>query len=703
MQLTLIEKQETAPAVRLRLTANSNDMRQQKNHLLLFILFAVNITVAQAQVQSIADSLEAVYKKTPEADTARFELLKELSFHEIKDLKKGLGYATELVSLSEKKRNKNYLRMGYFLKGTKLRLMGNLQEALAAYFTSAQMASDMNDTNAEGESYGAIADTYSVGNNHFTAIAYYNKAIGILRKAGNEVSLASALSNAGDEFLNTKKYDSALLYFEEAKVIFDKANYSSGIAYSLGNIGMANAGIGRKTLAEKNMNDAIGLLTQLQDYYPICVYLNSIAEIYEGNGDNGTALQYTARSLQLATAYGLKEQAADASYKLSTLYEKTGQYKQALHYHQQYIAYRDSINNISTVQKMADLRTDFEVSQKQAEVNRLSEQKKSERKLTISLGIISVLAIIILGILFKYYRNKQHAVQVLQMQKQQTEEQKAKAENALEVLQVTQKQLVQSAKMVSLGELTAGIAHEIQNPLNFVNNFSELSIDLLDELKDATVQQLPASKKADAEEIMKVLTDNLKKINDHGKRADSIVKGMLQHSQASTGNKEMADINNLADEYLRLSYQGHRAKDKSFTAAVNTHFDSSLGRIEIVPQDIGRLLLNIYNNAFYSLHKKKQFSSHSFDPMITVSTKKKGNSVQITVTDNGTGMPAGITDKIFQPFFTTKPTGQGTGLGLSLGYDIVKAHGGEIRVETKEGEFATFIIDLPVAGPWKNA
>jgi ligand-binding sensor domain-containing protein/signal transduction histidine kinase len=270
-------------------------------------------------------------------------------------------------------------------------------------------------------------------------------------------------------------------------------------------------------------------------------------------------------------------------------------------------------------------------------------------------------------------------------------------EKAYTELKATQAQLIQSEKMASLGELTAGIAHEIQNPLNFVNNFSELNAELIEELKK---EKSKSERDENLEnELIKDIADNEQKIIHHGKRADAIVKGMLQHSRGSAGKKEPTDINALADEYLRLSYHGLRAKDKTFNATIHTDFDQGIGLINIIPEDIGRVLLNLYSNAFYAapLSPEEGFKDPSYrhEPTIWVSTRKVGDKVLISVRDNGPGIPPKVLDKIFQPFFTTKPTGQGTGLGLSLSYDIVKAHGGEIKVETKEGQGSVFVIHLP--------
>jgi C4-dicarboxylate-specific signal transduction histidine kinase len=291
-------------------------------------------------------------------------------------------------------------------------------------------------------------------------------------------------------------------------------------------------------------------------------------------------------------------------------------------------------------------------------------------------------------------------VQVAQRTSELTR-QKEELLHTLEELKSTQSQLIQSEKMASLGELTAGIAHEIQNPLNFVNNFSDVNRELLAELKGEI-------EKGNTDEV-KALADNLieneEKINHHGKRADAIVKGMLQHSRKSSGQKEPTDINILTEEYLRLSYHGLRAKDKTFNATMKTDFDETIGKINVIPQDIGRVLLNLFNNAFYAVSEKKKHQPENYEPTVFVSTKRLGGNVEICVKDNGSGIPRNIIDKIFKPFFTTKPTGEGTGLGLSLSYDIIKAHGGTLKVETVSAELekdgkddggTEFIITLPV-------
>jgi signal transduction histidine kinase len=306
------------------------------------------------------------------------------------------------------------------------------------------------------------------------------------------------------------------------------------------------------------------------------------------------------------------------------------------------------------------------------------------------------------------FAQEQEKQQILASQTETLEKQvmkrTAQLKQSLEELKSTQAQLIQSEKMASLGELTAGIAHEIQNPLNFVNNFSEVNKEMLAELKE----EINKGNYDDAKIIANDIEVNEEKINYHGKRADSIVKGMLQHSRKSSGQKEPTDINAVCDEYLRLSYHGMRAKDKNFNAVpmemgIKTDFDISMEKINIVPQDIGRVLLNLFNNAFYAVNEKRKNLSgledltglRNYKPLVLIQTKKINNKIEIIVSDNGKGIPQNIVDKIFQPFFTTKPTGEGTGLGLSLAYDIItKEHNGNLKVESKEGEGTQFIVQL---------
>ncbi len=667
-----------------------------KYYFLLISFLWLIFPMAYGQNQKVADSLTIIYDRGMLSDEERLELLNKLSFNELKDLNLSLKYAEELIDLSSKMGNIAYLRRGYFQKGNKKRLFGDLEEAMDAYIKSAEVARLEKNKVGEGNAFGAIADIYSMSNNHPNARLYYNKAIAILRESKDSVALASAILNAGDEFRISQIYDTAYAYFEESEAIFEKLNYLIGKAYSVGNIGMVYASTGDSKQAETKIKEAIDILDKLEDYYPICVYLVSMADIYNEKGDEQAALNYAAKSLELAQKYGLKEQIRDANLKLSELYDQSGNSAESYRYFKNYIVYRDSLNNIKTVQTMANLRTDFEVSQKQLEVDRLSRQRQNQRW-----GLITIAGILFTTVvlLFMFYRNNK----IKQKANVQLQEQKMKVETALINLKATQAQLIQSEKMASLGELTAGIAHEIQNPLNFVNNFSEVSNELIEEMKE----ELASGDVHEAIEIAGDIKQNLEKINQHGKRAESIVKGMLLHSRGSSGKKELTDINALCNECLRLSYHGFRAKDDAFNAEFKTDLDADLPKIDVIPQDIVRVLLNLINNAFQAVSSKTLSTEQAglaqggsdYKPIVTVSTKLSTlegglRGVKITVRDNGPGIPNEIKDKIFQPFFTTKPAGQGTGLGLSLSYDIVKAHGGELKVESRGGEGAEFIIKL---------
>ena len=671
-----------------------------KKGVLVFIVgLYITAQATFAQLSTI-DSLTAIYKRDTAGTPAKLELLNNLAYYETRDFNKAFQYAEELVSLSTKVKDDKYLRKGYFSKGNIKRLAGKTGEALHWYLKSAELAIKMNNIKAEGESYIGIGDAFAVANNADLVKFYYNKAIITLKKTSqlsrdDSINLASLLNNVGDAYRRFKNYDSALIYLNDAVFLFNKLYDLKGRAYSLGTIGMVYANIGKNTLAEKNMSEAMAILESSHDYSAICAFLLSIADLYKEKKDNTTALKYTFKSLQLAEKHGVIEQGRDASLAMSQLYENNGVHGDALLYYKKHIIYRDSISNIVVERSMNNQRYNYEMSQNQIQVDRLNQQNRDKKKLNLALGVILGLALITSVVLFRNFQNKQKAYQVLAVQKKETEAQKLKAEEALATLQVTQNQLIQTAKMASLGELTAGIAHEIQNPLNFVNNFSELSVELLSELKEETLNKLPENNRLQAETLMKDLSSNLKKITDHGKRADAIVKGMLQHSRTSTGTKEATNINALAQEFLRLSYHGIRAVDKEFVVNCIADFDKRIGKIDIIPQDIGRVLLNLLNNAFYAVREKKKQMHINYEPQVSITTKRLTHLVEIAIKDNGIGIPSKLLNKIFQPFFTTKPTGEGTGLGLSLSYDVIKAHGGEIKINTKEGEFTEFKILLP--------
>lgn len=360
--------------------------------------------VISAQDQKIADSLAIIYRQQSLPDTAKLELLRNLAFNESRNLTLGLQYAEELIELSSKLNNSLYLYRGYLQKGNKKRMLGDLEDALEAYIQGAEAARSAQYLKGVGSTYGAIADIYGISGNHQNAISYYRRSINMLRQIKDSLGLAAAILNAGDEFLNKKFFDSAYAYFIEADQLFSALDYSIGRAYAAGNLGMVFHHRGEHQRAEQKMHAAIAILEEAGDYYPICVYLLSIADIYKNKGDVNAAISYARRSLDMAQQHALKDQISAAFQKLSILYEQRGQAAIALDHYKQYILYRDSVNDISTVQKLADLRTDFEVSLKQREVDLLNREKSIQQFKVGALSIILVLCLIILGILIWYSR-----------------------------------------------------------------------------------------------------------------------------------------------------------------------------------------------------------------------------------------------------------------------------------------------------------
>jgi len=422
--------------------------------------------------------------------------------------------------------------------------------------------------------------------------------------------------------------------------------------------------------------------------------LEGMAKLFQQKGQVDSALHYARGALNIIQQNQIQLQVwgestntflADICPLIAELYKSNNQLDSAYKYLHLSITVKDSLYSVNKVRQFQNLSFNESLRQQQEEQQSRAAQQQYETRIKMYCLITIIASIMILAfVLYRNNKQKQKANTLLQSQKREIETTLAELKN-------TQKQLIQSEKMASLGELTAGIAHEIQNPLNFVNNFSEVNKELLFEMKD----EIKKGKMNEVDAIADSVISNEDIINHHGKRADAIVKGMLQHSRSSAGMKESTDVNALADEYFRLAYHGLRAKDKEFNAIMNTDFDKSIGKINIVPQDIGRVLLNLYANAFYAVSEKKKQRPVGYEPTVSVVTKKLADKVEISVKDNGKGIPKKVVDKIFQPFFTTKPTGVGTGLGLSLSYDIIRAHGGEIKVDSKEGEGAEFIIEVP--------
>jgi signal transduction histidine kinase len=492
----------------------------------------------------------------------------------------------------------------------------------------------------------------------------------------------------GRIYYNLHQLDSARFYTTQAYQLalkpIDRQSQSEALTL-LGNI---VADEGQK---EKAINYYLLAIEQGKLYNSSSViaenYLH-IADVFYRHQQADSGIYYARKAFDLAGQLGSTYIIADASDLLVKLFQKTGHTDSALKYLETVVTAKDSLYIQNKNQQLQTIEFN---EQLQKQESHAKQQKFISQVRTYILTAGLALLVLICIFLLVNIRRKQ---QVNKLLNQRSE----KIQRTLAELETTQSQLIQKEKMASLGELTAGVAHEIQNPLNFINNFSEVSMEIAKELKEElSVLDIDTNEKNNLKSIADDLVQNQQKIMDHGQRADAIVKGMLQHSRNAPGEREPININILADEFLRLSYYGIKAKDKNFNAVFKTDFDENIGKINVVPQNIGRVLLNLFNNAFYSVAEKKEKLKGSFEPTVWVTTKKKDGKIEICVKDNGFGIPQDIINKIFQPFYTTKPSGHGTGLGLSLSYDIiVKEHGGTLNVESKEGEYAQFILGLPM-------
>ncbi len=523
--------------------------------------------------------------------------------------------------------------------------------------------------------YQILGVLYANSNNYEKAWRYHLMGRKYADESGN-LAIQSILNlTINRVYLNLKKNDSALI---SINVAYDKA-MQSGFKRYLGSIllnkGRTYAAMGNTTLANEYYQKSL-VASEEQGYFRGVVAANILlAEYYGKIGKHDSAFYHIKSALAAAKNLEAPELLLRTYTALSNYYLQTNNNDSAVRYQGLVIKLNESLSNSKQAQQFQAIDFDAEQRQQQIQATEKEYRNRLQKNLLLAgLGAILIVAII----LFRNNKQKQQSNNALQ--------------KALTDLRATQAQLVMSEKMASLGEHTAGIAYEIQNPLNFVNNFSEVNTELIDDLE----QEASKGNLDEIKAIVKDIKDNEQKINHHGKRADSIVKGMLQHSRISSGQKEPTDINALADEYLRLAYHGLRAKDKSFNATMNTDFDNHIDNINVNRQDIGRVILNLINNAFYAVNEKQKQNLRGYEPTVVVRTRKTEKKIEIMIKDNGIGIPQKIMDKIFQPFFTTKPTGEGTGLGLSLAYDIItKGHGGELKVGTKVGEGSEFIIQLP--------
>lgn len=641
-----------------------------KIFLLLFIP-----AFAYAQ-NNTTDSLKQLLR-TEKADTSRVQLLNQLSrFYLNFRPDTAMLFAREGLSLAKKAAFVKGEAESLNRLGNVFSITGNYPKALEFHLDAAKKAETAGEQEMVVKVLGNIGIDYALHGDDRQAIVYIRKGLGMAESLRLQNTVLTSLINLGAEYEKINVLDSALIYINKAYDLALKLQDADNTGIALDNLGNIYAKMGQDAKAMANYRLALPYLIQQGNDDALCEAYLGIAKLFLKTNQADSSLRYAKQSLAISQNANLIDHLIDVSNFLTTYYVSVHKMDSAFIYQGITLAAKDSIFSQEKQREIQNLSYDEMMRQQQAQ--EAKEEAKTQLKFNLLIGSLVVLMV---TAFFLYRNNKQ--------------KQKAnlKIEKAYAELKSTQAQLIQSEKMASLGELTAGIAHEIQNPLNFVNNFSDINKDLLTELKEEADGGNMGEVKTIANDIM----DNSAKIAFHGKRADAIVKGMLQHSRISTGKKEPTDINALCDEYLRLSYHGLRVKDKSFKAEMKTDFEASLQKVNVVPQNMGRVLLNLFNNAFYAVNEKAKLSTSGYQPTVEVATKSLRAYVEITVKDNGTGIPSNIVNKIFQPFFTTKPTGSGTGLGLSLAYDIVtKEHNGTINVESSENEGTTFVIQLPV-------
>lgn len=577
---------------------------------------------------------------------------------------------------------------------------GEYTKAMAEDFKALKLYEKQEDLKGIAKSYTRLCDLLYYQEKYIEGADYCQKAIAIQKQLNVPEDIAVSYRYKADNLLILERYDEALLEINSAiSVLKDAGIKEIDIAPNYNTRGNIYKYLERYDEALEEYKTCYKLAKANNQERGLIPALGNIGHVYRIQEKYEEALPYTLEAIAIIKKSGNTQNLSENYMHASGSYASLKNYKKALEYEQLFS--NERFNNLEKIieQLESELQIKYETAKKDETIVVQDATIARQRKIQLLyIGIALLLAIILFGMYFvtKNNRKKRNALVVLNDElayKQKTiEDSNIKLKNSLTDLKSAQVQLIQSEKMASLGELTAGIAHEIQNPLNFVNNFSEVSNELIDELNEEI-------NNGDFEEVKAISTDlkqNLEKILHHGKRADGIVKGMLQHSRSSTGKKEPTDINQLTDEYFRLAYHGLRAKDKSFNATLETDYDENLKKVDLIPQDIGRVILNLFTNAFYAVDEKKSKSkSEDYKPTVSVSTKKTKENILITVRDNGLGIPDQALDKIFQPFFTTKPTGKGTGLGLSMSYDIIKAHKGDIKVNTEKGKFTEFKINLP--------
>lgn len=665
-------------------------MKQQILYIILLVIgFSVFGQTGVEKSINLRYSLKKELNQTQD-DSLKTELLIHIAeSFEYSNSDSTFYYGKKALLLAKKSKDIPAQMGAMSFMGYALLRQGNLPKALETGLEAIKLGKDLPVRIA-----GGIGPVYSVLGELYIEIGDFNKAKQYFYKMtalGDDDIVGVAYGQYYLAMISEKlnQLDSAKFYLHQSFETFGSLNYSyypdvynvyppwynlRAKIYLKGN---------KPTLALKDLFISLQMTLRNGDIFHVTNTCIDISNYFESFNQPDSAMFYAEMGIHEANKINYTQGYLKACEILAKLYETKDTVK-ALYYFKLANETRNKLYGAGNIQILRDMITQEE--RKQEEIEAAKSSYKNRLKMNAILGIAFTLLIVAI-FLFINNRRKQKA--------------KQKIEEALNLLKATQAQLIQSEKMASLGELTAGIAHEIQNPLNFVNNFSEINAELITELKE----EIENGDKEEAIAIANDIFSNEEKIVHHGKRADSIVKGMLQHSRSKGNEKTPTDINALADEFLRLSYHGLRAKDKSFNADYKTELDESLPKVNIAPQDIGRVLLNLINNAFHACIERSRIDyiektskeNKTYKPVVTVMTSYKNNNIVIKVKDNGNGIPAELRNKIFQPFFTTKSAGEGTGLGLSLSYDIItKGHGGELTFDSSEGEGTTFNIRIPI-------
>jgi signal transduction histidine kinase len=662
------------------------------------------------------------------ADSSKvISLLEFASSYRKNDPQKGLEYTNAAIHIATKIGFKKGLVKAYIEKKKCYFWLNDYKKARESAVKALQVAKQLNDAHWLVEAYFNVANIDFSLYNYVSALRYYYEALKIAEKQKlstrlldiyndigiiyfrqsnyakaeefylKELSKSLALSDSGyiaavyDNlailFENQKRYDEAFEKHKLALKITESIKDTAGIISSNNNLGLAYKKVNNYSEALKHYDVTYKLLLKMRPIDSLWLSYTALnmADTYTKIKEFDKAEKILLIAFNYLNRNNDNVGITDAYQNLFELYQAKGDYKKALSYHLKYVAIKDSTFTIEKAKQVSELQEKYNLDKKDFEIESLNQQNKikeseikKQRIIKNSFIALLLLLIVLVAVIYNRFLIKIKSAEELN--------------KAHDDLKSTQQQLIQQEKLASLGSLTAGIAHEIKNPLNFVTNFSQLSTELLDELNESNDEE-------DKKDIMHHLKSNLEKINHHGKRANSIVMSMLQHARGGEGEKQMTDINQICNEFTDLSYQGMRAKVQDFNCTIEKHLDPKIPQVNVIPQDISRVILNLLNNAFYASNEKSinmKSTENTYSPKITISTLLQDQHVIIKIRDNGSGIPAQVKQKIFEPFFTTKPSGEGTGLGLSICNDIIKAHGGNMHVESEMNNFTEFIITLPL-------